>query len=104
MVLGLELDLPQPPHVGERPSERDDVAVDGGPEVPQPAPKRLAAERAALEILLEQGDLGLLSRVRVAQSPLAEDRLAVTPVHGSNHAVSSVASRRLCDSISRSSR
>ena len=54
MLLGLELDLAQPTHVRERSAERGDVDVDRGTEVPQPPLERLAAERAPLEILLEQ--------------------------------------------------
>ena len=37
---------PQADHVGERPAERGEVAVRGGPEVPEPEPQRPAAEAA----------------------------------------------------------
>src|SRR5439155_12288042 len=72
VVLGLLLDLPQAAHVRRGPAQREDVAVDAGPEVAQTARKRPAGERAAIEVAFEQHALGTLAQGLAPRSPLAE--------------------------------
>src|SRR5205085_3428193 len=75
------LDRPQPHHVRQRAAQRRDVAVGGGAERDAPW-QRQSAERASLEVALQQAFLGPGDQPVVPDAPLAEDLLSLPPVHG----------------------
>ena len=77
----LELDLAQPPHVGQRPAERGEVVVGLDAEVAQAPPQRLADQRVQLAVGLEALALLLRRRRHVANPPLADDLLRPALLH-----------------------
>jgi hypothetical protein len=79
--LDRELDRPQPAHPRQRPAERGELRVGGGPEVAQPGWQRRACERISLHVLRQRFPFAPVAWRLRAGHALSQDRLALTPFH-----------------------
>ncbi len=72
----------QPDHVRERSARRREVRGGSRAKVPQTQPRRPAALRERLEVLLEPRELAPVARRLRKHDSLTQDRLALRPLHG----------------------
>ncbi len=84
VVVDRDLDRTEPAHPREGPAERAQSSVRARAEVPQPAPKRPAGDRAARQVGLDRLPLGAVARRLWLGDALPQDRLPLLSFHAAS--------------------